>query len=136
MILSSNFPLALLLCVVLLQAFAQGPQPATTPPPETPFSARPSQQEQISAAERQFKAMEEVHQRLMNARTRQERRSLVAEHSRAMRSAMAAVEAMHRRGMGHEPGMAGPHLQRQLTMMHVMMRMMLDRIDMLSEAAK
>ena len=136
MILSSNSSVALLLCVILLPACAQGPQPATTPPPETPFSARPSAQEQISAAERHFKAMEEVHQRLMNARTPQERRSLMAEHSRTMRSAMAAMEAMHQRGMGHGPGMAGHHLQRQLTMMHMMMRMMLDRIDMLSEAAK
>lgn len=132
----SNFPAALLLSVVFLPACAQHPQPATTPRPETPFSTKPSPQEQISAAERQFKVMEEVHQRLMNARTPQERRGLMAEHSRAMRNAMAAMEAMHQGGMGSGHGMAGHHLQQQLTMMQMMMRMMMDRIDMLSETAK
>lgn len=136
MIFSSNFPVALLLCMVFVPACAQQPQPAATPRPDTPFSTKPSPQEQISTAQRQFKAMEDVHQRLMNARTPQERRGLMAEHSRAMHNAMASMEALHQRGMGHRPAMAGHHLQQQLTMMHVMMRMMLDRIDLLSESAK
>lgn len=136
MTLSKHFPVALLFCGIFLPACAQPPQQATTPRPDTPFSTKPSRQEQIASAERQFKAMEEVHQRLMNARTPHERRGLIAEHSRAMRNAMAAMEAMHQRGMGHGPGMAGHHLQQQLSMMQMMMRMMMDRIDMLSEAAK
>lgn len=38
---------------------------------------------------------------------------------------------MHRRGMGHGAEMHGHHMQRQMAMMHLMMQMMMDHIDML-----
>lgn len=131
---ANDVPMALLLLGVLLPGCAQYNQPAT--PPAAPLAASTSPQEQLATAERQFQVVQDAHQRLMRARTAQERQALMAEHSRAMRNAMAAMQAMHGPGMRRGPGMPGRHMQQQMDMMHMMMGMMMDRIDMLSPPAK
>lgn len=127
---------AVLFCITVLPAYAQHPQQANTPRPDTPFSTKPSVEDRIAAAQRQLKAMQQVHQRLMHASSLRERRSLAGEHSKAMRSALGAMQAIEPTGIEHESAMAAHHLQAQLTMMQMMMRMMIDRIDMLSAPAR
>lgn len=131
-----SHPMSLLLCALILPACAQPPQAAPSPRPDTPGAAQPSAQEQLATADGHMKAMQAIHQRLMAARTPQERRALMAEHSRAMRSAMTAMEGMQHGPMRRGPGMAGPHVHEQLAMMQVMMRMMMDRIDLLSDPTR
>lgn len=134
--------MVILFCGISLPAYAQQPQPVTTPRPDTPFSTKPSSEEQYAAAEQQLKAMQEIHQRMMNAKTPHERRALMGEHGRVMRNGLATMEGMRRgavergAGMGHGGGMAGHHMHQQLAMMQMMMQMMLDRIDLLSEPTK
>lgn len=131
----ASLTMAFLCCGVALPACAQQPQQLQTPRPATPFSSKPPPSEQYADAERQLRAMQDIHQRMMNARTPQERRALMDEHRRAMRSGMAAMQGMHPDGMGHGGHGAGHHVQRQLAMMQMMMQMMMERMDML-EAAK
>lgn len=115
---------------------AQPPQQTLTPRPDTPFSSKPSPSEQQADAQRKYQAMQDIHRRIMSARTPQERRALMPEHGKAMRGAMDALQAMQRDGSGHGAPMPAHHVQQQLTMMHMLMQMMMDRIDMLSEPAK
>lgn len=131
-----GFSAAILLCGIFLPACAQQSQQVSTPRPDTPFSAKAAPQEPYAAAEQQLQALQDIHQRMMTAKTARERQALMAEHSRAMRNAMAAMEGMHRSGMGPGGGMAGHHMQRQLAMMQTMMQMMMDRIDLLSVPAR
>lgn len=132
-----SFPVAIFFWAVCASApvRAQAPQQAPTPRPDTPFSSKPAAPEQQARAERQFKAMQDIHRRFMSAKTAQERRALMAEHSRAMRSAMEALQGMQRDGVEHGAPMSGYQVQQQLAMMQMMMQMMMDRIDMLSEPA-
>lgn len=129
-------PLAILLCSVGLPGCAQQQSlPSQTPRPDTPFSSGSPAGEHDGEAERQLKAMQEMHGRMRNARTPQERRALMSEHGRVMQQAMAAMHGMHRAGMGYAGAMHGRPMQRHMAMMQMMMQMLIDRIDML-EAPK
>lgn len=139
MTISSSMAGALLSCGLCLSACApQAQQTSTagTAHPEPPGPARPASQLSCMAAERQVKAAQEVHQRMKNARTPAERRALMAEHGRALRSAMAAMREMHRDGMAHgacgnrRAGMGGHRMGGHQAMTQAMMDMMMERIDM------
>jgi hypothetical protein len=128
----ASVPVAILLCGVALPGCPQQQSlPSPTPRPDTPFSSAPPASEQDAEAGRQLRAMQEIHQRMVNARTEQERRALMGEHSRVMRRAMAAMQGMQRAEMGPGASLSGRHLQQQMAMMQMMMQMMMDRIDML-----
>lgn len=128
----TSVPLAILLCGMALPGCAQQQRvPSPPPPPDTPLTSGMSASEHDGETERQFRAMQEIHQRMSNARTPQERRALMGEHSRVMRGAMGAMRGMHGAGMCHGASMHCQHMQRQMAMMHMMMQMMMDRIDML-----
>lgn len=139
----ASVPMVMLLGGAALPGCAQQPPPPSpTPRPDTPGASRMPGSDADADAEQQLKAMQEIHQRMMNARTPQERRALMAEHSRIMRRAMetmhgmqgrhgSGMQGMHGSGMGHGAQMQGAHLQRQMAMMQMMMKMMMDRIDML-----
>ena len=57
--------------------------------------------------------MQDIHQRMMSATTQQERRALMAEHGKIMRSALAVMQAMQvgspTAGGMHGDGMGGGH---------------------------
>lgn len=128
----TSVPMALVVCGVALSACAQQPGlPSPTPRPDPPGSSAPPANAPDAETERQLRAMQAIHQRMMNARTPQERRALMSEHSKVMRGAMASMQGMHRAGMGHGANMAVHPMQRQMAMMHMMMQMMMDRIEML-----
>jgi hypothetical protein len=131
----ASVPVAILLCGVALPGCPQQQSlPSPTPRPDTPFSSAPPASEQDAEAGRQLRAMQEIHQRMVNARTEQERRALMGEHSKVMRRAMdtmQGMQGMHGAGTGHGAAMSGHHLQRQMAMMQMMMQMMMDRIEML-----
>ncbi|MGL6108818.1 MAG: hypothetical protein ACRC2B_01835 [Rubrivivax sp.] len=68
----------------------------------------------MATMEPRMKAMQEMHQKMMNAKTPAERQALMADHMKAMQGGMAMMKEMHgMHGMGAAggkaamPGMAG-----------------------------
>jgi hypothetical protein len=76
---------------------------ACTTAPAMPMGAAPAgtmaSPERMGSMDAQMKTMREMHTRMMNARTPDERQALMAEHMKAMQGGMAAMKGM--------PGMAG-----------------------------
>jgi hypothetical protein len=79
-------------------------------------------------------AMQEMHQKMANARTPAEREGLMAEHMKAMQGGMAMMKEMHGMGpMGGKPlpdgaGGRDQMLAQHMAMMQMMMSMMTDRM--------
>ena len=82
-----------------------------------------------------MKAMREMHEKMMNAKTPQERQALMADHMKAMQDGMGMMKSMPGMGATADPSrMPGDMAQRQhmmeqrMEMMQMMMEMMMDRI--------
>jgi hypothetical protein len=77
------------------------------------------------------KSMQEIHDRMMAARTPEERSKLMHEHMKVMQDGMGMMGRMHggQGGMRMGGGMLmGPEMMdRRMDMMEMMMRMMMDR---------
>jgi hypothetical protein len=98
----------------------------------------------MAAMEPRMKAMQEMHQRMMNAKTPEERNALMAEHMKAMQGGMGMMKGMGAmdgketmEGMGAmadakgmPADMAKRHklMEERMTMMQMMMEMMMDRM--------
>lgn len=95
------------------------------PPEATPGAA---------VMEPRMKAMQEMHQKMANARTPAEREGLIAEHMKAMQGGMAMMREMHGLGpMGGKPmpssmGDRDQMMAEHMAMMQMMMSMMADRM--------
>ena len=63
----------------------------------------------MAKMEPRMKAMEEMHQKMMGAKTPAERQALMADHMKAMQGGMAMMKEMHggMQGMGGSGGMQG-----------------------------
>ncbi len=81
----------------------------------------------------QMKSMREMHEKMMNAKTPDERNKMMAEHMKSMQGGMAMMGG----GMGDMKGMQGmsgdmmAHHQmmaKRMEMMQMMMKMMMDRM--------
>ena len=83
----------------------------------------------------QMKAMHEMHDKMMAAKTPEERNTLMADHMKTMQEGMGTMK-----GMGGMGGMAGPKgppadmtqrqtmMEQRMDMMQTMMEMMVDRL--------
>ena len=80
------------------------PQPAATATAATAANAT------ASRADQQMKMMQEMHQKMMAAKTPQERQALMAEHMKAMQSGMSLMCEMGQMmgGGAGQPGMGTP----------------------------
>lgn len=85
----------------------------------------------------QLKMMQEMHQKMVDAKTPEERSALMKDHMQAMRGGMAMMGKMHGgMSMGSKPTANGhmpmDHevMKRRMDMMEMMMQMMMDRNDM------
>ena len=91
----------------------------------------------------QMKTMQGMHEKMMAAKTPEERSKLMAEHMKAMQDGMAMMGAMSGAGMGDMkgkgdmkgmPGMTGDMgarhqmMEKRMEMMQTMMKMMMDRL--------
>ena len=86
---------------------------------------------QIALMDTQMKAMGAVHDKMMAAKTPEERNALMAEHMQAMQDGMTMMNGMAARGMGGMKGdMAAHHqmMDKRMDMMQSMMEMMVDRL--------
>ncbi len=93
----------------------------------------------MAAMEPRMKAMQEMHQKIMGAKTPAERQALMADHMKAMQGGMAMMNGMQGNmqgmaGMGDGKGMPADMAKRQqmmtehMAMMQMMMDMMADRM--------
>jgi hypothetical protein len=91
----------------------------------------------MAAMDSQIKAMRELHEKLLSAKTPEERNALMAAQMKTMQDGMASMNMMGGSGMGGMQGgkpMPGDMNQRQqmmekrMEMMQSMMQMMMDRL--------
>ena len=91
----------------------------------------------------QTKAMQAMHEKMMAAKTPEERNAMMAEHMKSMQDGMKMMEGMAKpgmagmQGMGGMQGMAGMSaemsahhamMEKRMAMMQTMMKMMMDRM--------
>ncbi len=93
----------------------------------------------------QIKRMQGMHEKMMTAKTPEERRALMGEHMKSMRDSMAMLDGPH---AGHQPGTAmkpdtdaGPGMppammEKRMDMMQQMMKMMMMERMSASESAQ
>ena len=83
----------------------------------------------------QMKAMQQMHDQMMAAKTPEERNALMAEHMKLMQSGMNMMGGMGGMGAGTAPGKPADMTARQgmleqrMDMMQSMMQMMMDRMQ-------
>lgn len=86
----------------------------------------------------QLKAMREMHDEIMAAKTPQERNALMTEQMKVMQEGMNMMNAMFPDGMkdmmGMKGDMAAHHrmMGKRMEMMQAMMQMMMDRLSVIS----
>jgi hypothetical protein len=75
--------------------------------PALPVAANASAPSPMATMEPRMKAMQEMHQKMLNAKTPAERQALMADHMTAMQGGMAMMKEMHAmHGMGATGGKA------------------------------
>ena len=93
--------------------------------------------DQMGKMDAQMKTMQGMHDKMMNAKTPEERSKLMTEHMKTMQDGMAMMEGMSGAGMGAMKGMPGmtgdmgshpQMMEKRMEMMQTMMKMMMDRM--------
>ena len=91
--------------------------------------------ESMAKMDDKMKAMREMHEKMMNAKTPEERKGLMAEHMKSMQGGMSMMGGMAGAGKDSMKGgmpsdMATHHqmMEKRMEMMEVMMQMMMDRL--------
>lgn len=104
--------------------------------PGMPMSAAPATSmatpDQMARMDAQMKTMQGMHEKMMNAKTPEERSKLMAEHMKTMQDGMAMMESMRAmKGMQGMTGDMGAHqqmMEKRMDMMQSMMKMMMDQM--------
>ena len=135
-----------LLVAVLLAAGVGAPSLSSAQAPQKPPAAAQGMKantDHMAAMDAQLKTMREMHEKMVNAKSPEERNALMAEHMKTMQGGMATMNMMGGAGMAGMGGMgsmqsgkpmAGDVNQRQqmmekrMEMMQSMMQMMMDRM--------
>ena len=103
-------------------------------------AAKPGNTDQMAAMDSQMKAMREMHEKMANAKTPEERNALMAEHLKAMQDGMGMMNMMGGTGMEGMGGTQGRKpmpgnmneryqvMEKRMDMMQSMMQMMMDRM--------
>ena len=85
----------------------------------------------MARTDAQMKAMQEMHEKMMAARTPEERSALMAEHMKTMQNGMAMMKSMSPDGMASTKASATERsqmMEKSMEMMESMMQMMMDRM--------
>ncbi len=85
----------------------------------------------VTRMDAQTKTMRAMHDRMMAAKTPEQRNALMLEHMKAMQEGMAMMSGTPPEGMGGVKGdMAAHHqtMEKRMEMMQAMMQMMMDRL--------
>ena len=111
----------------------------TAPPMPVAMAAKPAaaQPDHVAHMDTQIKSMQAMHEKMMAAKTPEERNSLMAEHMKSMQDGMKMMEGMAKPGMAGLKGMGGMSaemsahhamMEKRMMMMQTMMKMMMDRM--------
>jgi hypothetical protein len=105
-----------------------------------PAKAASSVGMQMSAdMDKQMQAMRDMHDKMMNAKTQEERRALMGDQMKTMQDGMSMMSQMSKDCMGKGDMMSDMHkhheaMMKRMDMMQMMMQMMMDRAS--AETAK
>ena len=99
--------------------------PAATAAKKAP--AKPA--DQSAKADAQLQAMHDMHEKMMSAKTPDERKALMAEHMKIMQDSMSMMNSMAGTGSAGAKTMSPQAMQKQMDMMRMMMQMMMDCMD-------
>jgi len=109
-------------------------QPSTR---QTAPTTKAGNADQMAAMDSQMKVMREMHEKMVNAKTPEERNALMAEQMKTMQDGMAMMNMMGGAGMGRMqsqkpiPGNMNQRqqmMEKRMDMMQSMMQMMMDRM--------
>jgi|GEM_PF-6574617 len=101
--------------------------------PNLAAAAAPVDAPSAATVEQQMSAMRAMHERMVHAKTAQQRQALMAEHMQTIRDGMASMSSM----MAAPNSDSTPQAQhQQMAMMQMMMQMMQDRMAPPSAAKK
>ena len=88
--------------------------------------------DQMAKMDAQMKTMQGMHEKMMNAKTPEERSKLMAEHMKTMQDGMAMMDGMGgmkgMQGMTGDMGARHQMMEKRMEMMQTMMKMMMDRM--------
>ena len=133
-------PLALLISVTSTLVACNTAPPMPMPMPMTMgMAASPgiAPPDHLAHMDTQTKAMQTMHEKMMAAKTPEERNSMMAEHMKSMQDGMKMMEGMAKPGMAGMKGMSGMSaemsahhamMEKRMGMMQTMMKMMMDRM--------
>ena len=107
-------------------ANAVAPTSGTSKAPKVP----PAQMEM------HMKSMQAMHQKMMDAKTPDERQALMGEHMKAMQDGMAMMGQMHTSNGKGGTRMSPEMMSKRMDMMEMMVQMMMDRDGMKPPATK
>ena len=137
-------PLALALFAAVAPSWAaqhdqhKGHHPAGSAPAAASRSMPGKTTPEMARMANHMKAMQEMHDKMMAAKSPEERSALMAEHMKTMQEGMGMMKGAG--GMGDMGGMAGPKgppasmserqamMEQRMDMMQTMMEMMVDRL--------
>ena len=132
-------PLALALSVAGT-LIACNTTPSTPMPMAMASSPGTAPPDHLAHMETQIQAMQAMHEKMMAAKTFEERNSLMAGHMKSMQDGMKMMEGMAKPGMAGMAGMKGMSgmsaemsahhamMEKRMMMMQTMMKMMMDRM--------
>ena len=87
--------------------------------------------ESMKKMDQKMMAMREMHDKMMNAKTPEERSALMADHMKAMQGGMGMMSGMAGAGKDGMPSNTETHhqmMEKRMEMMETMMQMMMDRL--------
>ncbi len=106
---------------------AQTAQPPRNKAPRQ-SSAPKATAEQMGKMDAQMKAMRDMHEKMMAAKTPEERNALMAEHMKTMQESMSMMNGMMSGKSSSSQPPSPQMMQKQMEMMQMMMQMMMDRM--------
>jgi hypothetical protein len=102
-----------------------------------PSASSMAMSDNMARMDTQTKMMQGMHDKMMAAKTPEERSKLMAEHMKTMQDGMKMMDGMGGAGMGDMKGMQGmtgemgarhQMMEKRMEMMQAMMKMMMDRM--------
>jgi hypothetical protein len=108
---------------------AHHPADAASAAPATP-SGKPGMGPGPAAMQAHMKTMQAMHEKMMGAKTPEERHALMAEHMKTMQDGMSMMQGMKGSGAKAGPAARQQMMEMRMDMMQSMMQMMMDRMPM------
>ncbi|WP_051304776.1 hypothetical protein [Chitinilyticum litopenaei] len=96
---------------------------------KAPVNGKMTSKQMMDRCNAQLKAMQGMHEKMLKAKTPEQRQALQDEHAKLMRSSMAMMTEM--KGMMAMPqgDQSMMMMQKRMDMMEMMMQMMMDRME-------